>query len=378
LTLQNTQRVEKQDVVFYGNGDNVFTSNETIDSRISYNGFLQTQPPAVKNQQNTILLQHPALSPALTQWLKPILSEKGNNKKSNRLLKQYKEQKFTYTLSPGEYLGRTALEDFLLQGKRGFCEHYAAASATLLRAAGVPARVVLGFQGGKYNSIGDFWSFSNADAHAWVEFINDDQQWARLDPTEVIAPERLQYGGDFFLDLPEEYIGTAKSQEIYQQKNARGHLWLNAVSLSLESLNYKINHFLMEFDLKKQQELIYSLPWSLLMILIVVGLLAIFLSLSLLRRPQKNIKWNKFYLEQLLQILNKYHSVQMTNIEGPDSWLQRIRPQVPTEVYLLLQSFIAAYISSEYKNSYSQGQQIHIMKTSLQSILKASRRSTAV
>lgn len=98
---------------------------------------------------------------------------------------------FTYSLEP-PLLAADAIDDFLFTTRIGFCEHYASAFAFLMRAAGVPARVVVGFQGGYWNATGQYLVVANADAHAWTEIWIEGEGWVRYDPTAAVAPERVQ------------------------------------------------------------------------------------------------------------------------------------------------------------------------------------------
>ena len=113
---------------------------------------------------------------------------------ANRLLDLFRTE-FAYSFEPPP-LGRDAVDDFLFATKSGYCEHYASAYATLLRAGGVPARVVLGFQGGYFNRLGGYLMVRRADAHAWVELWVQDRGWLRADPTSMVAPERVDRGTD--------------------------------------------------------------------------------------------------------------------------------------------------------------------------------------
>lgn len=110
-------------------------------------------------------------------------------------LKYFHDEEFIYTLQP-PLLGADPVDEFLFSTRRGFCEHYAAAFVTLMRAAGVPARVVTGFQGGEYNPTGNYMIVRQSDAHAWAEVWLAGKGWVRMDPTAAIAPERVEFGID--------------------------------------------------------------------------------------------------------------------------------------------------------------------------------------
>lgn len=112
----------------------------------------------------------------------------------NAVLRLFREQEFIYTLQPAR-LGSEPVDEFLFETRSGFCEHYASAFAVLARAAGIPARIVTGYQGGTRNPIGDYWIIRQSDAHAWVEVLLDGH-WVRIDPTAAVAPERILSGLD--------------------------------------------------------------------------------------------------------------------------------------------------------------------------------------
>lgn len=88
-------------------------------------------------------------------------------------------------------LGRDTVDEFLFVTKTGYCEHFSSAFVFLMRAAGVPARVVTGYAGGYRNPVGDYWIVRNSDAHAWAEVWLDGRGWVRVDPTAAVAPERI-------------------------------------------------------------------------------------------------------------------------------------------------------------------------------------------
>ncbi|WP_109126854.1 DUF3488 and transglutaminase-like domain-containing protein [Dyella sp. C11] len=100
---------------------------------------------------------------------------------------------FSYTLAPPP-LGSNAIDDFLFGTRRGFCEHYASSFTVLMRAAGIPARVVTGYQGGYWNTLGNYLLVRQSDAHAWGEVWLPHRGWVRFDPTAAVRPERVSLG----------------------------------------------------------------------------------------------------------------------------------------------------------------------------------------
>src|SRR5690606_13549222 len=108
-------------------------------------------------------------------------------------LRFFRTEPFYYTLSPPA-LGRDSADEFLFQTREGFCEHFASAFAVLMRAAGLPTRVVTGYQGGELNSVGEYYIVRQSDAHAWTEVWRQGAGWSRVDPTAAVAPERIRPG----------------------------------------------------------------------------------------------------------------------------------------------------------------------------------------
>ena len=112
-----------------------------------------------------------------------------------RAMEYLRSQPFEYTLTPPA-LGAHPVDEFLFETREGFCEHYASALTFLLRAAGLPARVVMGYQGGELNALGGYYIVRQSDAHAWTEVWLEDEGWIRVDAVEAVAPERVAFGID--------------------------------------------------------------------------------------------------------------------------------------------------------------------------------------
>jgi hypothetical protein len=109
------------------------------------------------------------------------------------VLSKFRNEDYFYTLNPPA-LGSNSVDRFLFETRRGFCEHYASAFAVLMRAAGIPARIVLGYQGGELNPMAGHMIVRQSDAHAWTEVWLAGRGWSRVDPTAAVAPERIDAG----------------------------------------------------------------------------------------------------------------------------------------------------------------------------------------
>lgn len=114
---------------------------------------------------------------------------------AERALDFYRREGFVYSLTPPPLPG-DVIDAFLFETREGFCEHFAASFVTLMRAAGVPARIATGYQGGEFNSLADYLVIRQRDAHAWAEVYDEQAGWVRVDPTAAIAPTRVSLGLD--------------------------------------------------------------------------------------------------------------------------------------------------------------------------------------
>ena len=119
---------------------------------------------------------------------------KSNREIVNAALDFFRRNNFVYTLTPGRLDPDKPVEDFLFNSRRGFCEHFASSFTLLMRSAGIPSRVIVGYHGGKFNTVGNYLVVRQMDAHAWSEVWIENEGWKRIDPTSVVAPERVNYG----------------------------------------------------------------------------------------------------------------------------------------------------------------------------------------
>lgn len=121
------------------------------------------------------------------------------------VLGHIRRENYRYTLTPGTY-GSEAVDEFWLDRRAGFCEHFAATYVVIMRAMGVPARVVTGYQGGELNPVDGYWTVRNSDAHAWAEYWQSGQGWMRVDPTAAVDPARVELGRR--LPAPQNVVGS--------------------------------------------------------------------------------------------------------------------------------------------------------------------------
>src|SRR5690606_23507091 len=115
------------------------------------------------------------------------------------------------TLSPGK-MNERSIDDFLFRVRKGVCEHFSSAFGILARAAGILTRLVVGFQGGEDNKVGNFYSVTSQDGYAWNEYLDDDGLWKRIDVIDVVAPVRIQMGSTEYFQLPEDLMRLSISR----------------------------------------------------------------------------------------------------------------------------------------------------------------------
>ncbi|MGD8285448.1 MAG: DUF3488 and transglutaminase-like domain-containing protein [Desulfobacterales bacterium] len=161
-------------------------------------------------------------------------------------LRFFKENKFAYTLNPPA-LGAQSIDDFLFRTRKGYCEHYASAFAFLMRAANIPARIVAGYLGGELNPYGNYLLVRQADAHVWVEVWLSGKGWVRVDPTSVVAPERIERGTAAALPPDEREVIKA-----FAEFGPFSKYWIN-LRLGWDAIHNQWNRWVLGFSNYKQK-----------------------------------------------------------------------------------------------------------------------------
>lgn len=165
---------------------------DTVSQALRYrqSSVLSTTLPVVgRPSKSTLFL--PGRNQKTIAFAKQLrASSTSDSDYAQSLLRHFNEEQFRYTLQP-QILGHAPIDEFLFDSREGFCEHYASAFVVLMRAAGIPSRVVTGYQGGEMND--DYMIVRQSDAHAWAEALIDGA-WQRFDPTNAVAPSRIEQG----------------------------------------------------------------------------------------------------------------------------------------------------------------------------------------
>ena len=167
------------------------------------------------------------------------------------MLRTFREQPFHYTLRPPG-VGEERIDGFLFGTRAGFCEHYAGATAFVLRAAGIPARVVTGYQGGEASSSGNYLAVRQFDAHAWVEYWQRGQGWTRVDPTGAVSPERIEQG----LEAAMSREGSFLEADPFSPLRYRQFALLNQLRMAWDDINYGWQRWVLGYQAEQQGDML--------------------------------------------------------------------------------------------------------------------------
>ena len=289
-------------------------------------------------QQNELVLQNyldlpPGLNPRTLQWAadlrrQPRYAGLEEAQLTPRLveavLAHIRSADFIYTLAPGRYGAESPhlIDEFWLDRRLGFCEHFASALVVVLRAMGVPARVVTGFQGMDPMPQDGYWIVRNSNAHAWAEYWLPGRGWLRADPTAAVAPERVLQGQA--LRPPPGLLANALGQ-------INPTLWLN-LRRGWELLNNRWQQQVLNYSRQNQFDLLKQLgvsqpDWAALGqlsagVIAALGLLGAAWSLWQRHRPQD--AWSR----QRGQVLRELHALDLVEAaphQAPGTWAQMLR-----------------------------------------------------
>ena len=170
------------------------------------------------------------------------------------LLRHFNQQPYGYTLRPPS-VGTDIVDGFLFDTLNGFCIHYAGAMTFVLRAAGIPARVVAGYQGGEINPSGNYLSVRQRDAHAWVEYWIADRGWIAVDPTFQVAPERIELGLEEALADEQGLLDDSP----LTLRRYRDIGWLNQLRFGWDNLSYGWQRWVLGYQGERQLEILQGL-----------------------------------------------------------------------------------------------------------------------
>lgn len=241
-----------------------------------------------------------------------------------RALNMFREQPFVYTLRP-PLLGDDSVDEFLFSTRRGFCEHYAGSFVFLMRAAGIPARVATGYQGGEINPVGNYLIVRQADAHAWAEVWLPERGWVRVDPTAAVSPQRVEAGIAAALPAGEPVPMLVRGDFSLLRK-----LYLN-----WDALNNGWNQWVLGYNEKRQLELLSRLAGSqvswqdmAVWLMASVGLIVLAISAAMLRGSRRRVDALQAAWLQFQRKLAR-NGIARELHEGPLDFGRRAAQQLP-------------------------------------------------
>lgn len=306
-------------------------------------------------QESESILQHEMQLPAGRNPRTLALAEewRRTDRSPERLIRRalalFREQEFTYTLQP-PLLGSQPIDDFLFRTRQGFCEHYASAFAVLMRAAGVPARVVGGYQGGELNPIDGYLVVRQSDAHAWTEVWLADRGWVRVDPTAAVSPARIESGLAASVPVGESLPALFQVDPT----------WLRSMRYRWEAVNNAWNQWVLGYNPQRQRELLTRLgvpdpDWRTLVSLLSAACTAVLLLViawTLHRRPPSDPA-QRLWRRALARLRRR--QVRCEPWETPFGLAARMRSERP-ELAAAVQEIATAYCNARYGDGGSSTQ----------------------
>jgi len=299
---------------------------------------------ALSAEERQLSIQLPAAPRPRIQQLVERLGGRGAPQDYiTQVLRHFREERFYYTLLP-PLLGDHPIETFLFETRRGFCEHYATAFVYLMRVAGLPARVVTGYQGGEVNETGKFLEIRQAHAHAWSEVWLSEQGWTRVDPTAAVAPERVERDLDIAAQLAQREVSfapitlDARTLDLWRKTR---QLWGH--------FDYQWQRWVIHYQHDNQSELfarwgLSDLVARVQMLMWLVLAATLLLAAWLLRANQTRLDPVRALYERFCRKLAR-HTLTRHPAEGPLAFAERASRTCPnarddiaeiTRLYLLL------------------------------------------
>lgn len=236
-------------------------SSSPINERVRYEAVSHTDFDLQPIESAAVLRQWlqlpPGFNPRTLELAARLRSQFHNsNEMIDAVLRLFREQNFRYTLEP-PILGTHVIDDFLFTTRAGFCEHYSSAFVVLMRALGIPSRVVTGYQGGEINPADGFMAVRQSDAHAWAEVWLEKRGWVRIDPTAAVAPDRIER--NLSSVIPRRVLGGLFTLD------GANNPWL-APLLKLrqnwDAVNNSWNQWVLNYTPEKQKSFIRSLGFG--------------------------------------------------------------------------------------------------------------------
>ncbi len=305
---------------------------------------LQTQLSGYQRQLN---LQLPQGNPQVRTLAAELrLNNSDDRQLALAAMRYFARHGFSYTLEPPPLQGRDQIDDFMFGSRRGFCAHFASSFTFLMRAAGIPARMVTGYLGGEYHADGNYLSLYQFDAHAWSE-VWLDHRWQRFDPTLMVAPDRLSRSIDDILPAAETRLRDPFSLTSY-----RNLLLFAQLHQYLAAIDYRWTSWVLNYNNQSQEQLLRELfghhIWGRLFAMLGGLLLVIGVALGIHWLARQRIKQDPLvmaYLQACRRLAQRGYIRQQD--ETPQAFVQRLQaanhPAAP-----IMQQLTGHYVAARY------------------------------
>lgn len=345
--------------------DYLLRARRPVNQRTSYDIVSHLDyvlSPELTELERRWALQLPENNPRARALAERWRAESANDREIvQRALTMFRDEPFRYTLRPPPLRGDT-VDDFLFETRAGFCEHYASAFTFLMRAAGVPARVVTGYLGGERNPFGEYLEVRQSDAHAWSEVWLPDAGWTRVDPTGAVAPNRIELG-----------LSDALEGETLPAHLARGSELLLQLEMSWAAANAVWNEFFLGFGPELQQQLLQRLglddpDWRkmvlLMLALLTAGGIVLWAWLLWTHRPRPADPALRLY-RKLQQRLARRLGPPRAH-EGPRDFAARVMREAP-DAAPAVRHFVTEYIRARY-GRFADKRQLQRLRAALRRV----------
>ncbi len=279
----------------------------------------------------------------------------------SRALTMFREQPFVYTLEPPK-LDADPVDQFLFETRRGFCEHYASAFTFLMRAAGIPARVVTGYLGGEVNPVDGYVVVRQSDAHAWSEVWLPEEGWVRVDPTAAVSPLRIERG-----------LAAAVPETDRPLLAREGFNWLKQARFALDAVANTWNQWVLGYNPDRQMRFLAQfglaeVTWQNMVIILtaVSGIIILALSLALLLRVSaaRPDPVQRAYLSYCNAMAKR--GAARKPAEGPRDFAARVSMQFP-ELRDAAHRISALYVSLRYGREAERGN-LHALRDAVRAL----------
>lgn len=348
--------------------DQRLVSRRPVHQRLRYKvAKAAAEPEAIElnNRERRRYLQLPANhNPAAFAWSQQR-RQQTPEQTAQEIMQMFAQQNFFYTLKPQTY-GADEIDEFLFERRQGFCAHYAGAMTFLARAAGIPARVVTGYQGGEWNSQEHFLTVRQYDAHAWVELWFEGSGWQHFDPTTMVAEDRILYGLEQAVANEGTFLQGQLNVHRFKQIS-----WVNQLRAWSAMAEFAWQKWVLSYDRERQNNFLQSVlklkNYQQGLYIIALSFVAFFLSVSIWLWWRMRPKPSSALVQAWRRLQQQGQRLQLPGepSESIDQYMQRCSarwPQYQTQCRQIQELADAILYQPQTAQAASEGELITAIK----------------